>query len=135
MHLDEVQKRIADIRQIGGQVLVVSFSRPERLTAYLARYPLPFPVVADPSLAAYRTFELGRTSWRAMLRPGFVLRYLRLLLGGRLPHKPDEGEDVLQLGGDFVLDGRRRLRYAYRSADPADRPSAEELLQALRAAL
>ena len=67
-----------------------------------------------------------------MFRPGFILRYLRTLLRGRLRYRPDTGEDVVQLGGDFVLDRDRRLVYADRSADPADRPPAEVLLRAVR---
>jgi hypothetical protein len=39
---------------------------------------------------------------------------------------------VLQLGGDLVLDGQGRPAYAYRSAEPTDRPTLEALLQAVR---
>jgi peroxiredoxin len=123
------------IRQLGGEVLVVSFAAPKLVAAYLERYPLPFPVVSDPTRTAYHAFELGRTSWGSMLQAGAVGRYLKLLFRGWLPGKPDEGEDVLQLGGDFVLDGQGRLVYAYRSAEPTDRPSAQELVQAVRAAV
>jgi hypothetical protein len=69
-----------------------------------------------------------------MLQPGPLFRYLRLVFrDGRL-RRPYKGEDVLQLGGDFVLDGRGRVVYAYRSAEPTDRPSVQELLRAVRAA-
>jgi hypothetical protein len=128
-----VQGRYGEIRGLGSEVVVVSFAPPERVAAYLARYPLPFPAVADPERAAYQAFELGRTSWPAMLHPRFVVRYLRLIFGGRLPHRPDEGEDVLQLGGDFVLDSGYRLCYAHRSADPTDRPAADKLVEVVRA--
>ena len=41
---------------------------------------------------------------------------------------------MFQLGGDFVIDARGRLAYAYRSAEPTDRPAVAELLKAIRAA-
>lgn len=127
-----MQEQYETLRAAGGEVLAVSFTPPERVAAYLARHPLPFPALSDPSLAVYRAFGLGRTSWRALLRPGVVLGFLKLLLrGGRL-EKPGEGEDVLQLGGDFVLDPQRRLVYAYRSRTPTDRPPVHELVQAVR---
>jgi hypothetical protein len=63
-----------------------------------------------------------------------VLRYLRLVFRGWRPRQARGGEDVLQLGGDFVLDGEGCLAYAYRSADPADRPAVEALLRAVREA-
>src|SRR5262245_4684629 len=93
---------------------------------------MPFPVVGDPERAAYRAFGLERTSWGRLLRPGVVLRYLGLIFRGWLPRRPRSGEDVLQLGGDFVLNGEGRMVYAYRSAEPTQRPSIETLLQAVR---
>jgi peroxiredoxin len=128
-----VRDRYDDIRQLGGEVLVVSFTEPRRLAVYLERYPLPFPVVADPSRAAYQGLGLGRTSWATFFRGGVLGRYLRLIFRGWLP-RSSEGDDVLQLGGDFVLDGQGRLVFAYRSAEPTDRPPADELLGALRTA-
>ena len=52
------------------------------------------------------------------------------MLKGWMP-RSNEGEDVLQLGGDFVLSGDRRLIYAHRSADPIDRPAAETLVEVM----
>jgi hypothetical protein len=113
-----VQRHHGEVLALGAEVLV----------------PLPFPAAADPSRQAYRAFGLERTSWRALLRPGILLGYLGLMLRGWRPRKPYPGEDVLQLGGDFVLDSEGRLLYAYRSADPTDRPAAADLLRALRTA-
>jgi peroxiredoxin len=129
-----VQQRYEEFRRQGAGVLAVSQARPEVVAAFLREEPLPFPVVADPERAAYRAFGLERTSWATVLRPGVVLRYLRLVFRGWRPRQARGGEDVLQLGGDFVLDGERRLVYAYRSADPADRPPIEALLRAVREA-
>ena len=129
-----MQKRYDEIRGLNGEVLAVSFAGPERVAAYLARYPLPFPVFADPGLEAYRAFALGRTSWLRLLNPVVILKYVGLMFRGWRPGKPAAQEDLMQLGGDFVLDGRRRLVYAYRSADPTDRPPVEDLVNAVRAA-
>jgi peroxiredoxin len=122
------------IRQAGGEALLVVQAAPKLLAAHLQRRPLPFPAVADPSRAAYRAFGLERTSWARMLRPGVVFGYLRLIFRGWRPRLPSGAEDVLQLGGDFVLDAEGRLRYAHRSADPMDRPGVDVLLGAIRAA-
>ncbi len=127
--------RYDELRHLGAEVLAVSFTRPERVAAYLERHPLPFPALCDPERTAYRDFGLGQTSWREMLRPGVLAGYLRLVLRGWIPEKSGPGEDVLQLGGDFVLDGRRRLVYAYRSKGPADRPPADDLVRAVRSVL
>ena len=36
-------------------------------------------------------------------RPGVLARYLRLILTGWRPRRGEAGEDMLQLGGDFIL--------------------------------
>jgi hypothetical protein len=51
-----------------------------------------------------------------------------------MPRRARNDEDVLQLGGDFVLDAEHRLVVAYRSVQSTDRPSVDQLLNAVRAA-
>lgn len=128
-----MQQCYEHIRQVGAEVLAVSQARPELLAAFQREQQLPFPVVADPDRIAYRAFGLERTSWGAILRPGVVLRYLRLILRGWRPKQMPKGEDVLQLGGDFILDSEGRLIYAYRSAEPTDRPALKALLNVVHA--
>jgi len=129
-----VRDRLADIRSLGAAVLVVVQAAPPVLAVFLRESPWPFDIVADPTLAAYQAFGLGKTTWADILRPASVLRYLRLILQGQRPLRPKEGEDVLQLGGDFILDPAGRLAYAHKSAEPTDRPPVDALLAALSAA-
>ena len=113
-------------------MLVVTLSRPEVLTEYLKQNPWPFEVVGDPDLRGYRAFGLQRASWWTYLRGGVLAGYLRLIFRGWKPRQPYEGEDVHQLGGDFIVDGQRRLIYAYPSREPTDRPKVEDLLGVFR---
>ena len=122
------------IKELGGDVLVVSFTPPAAVAAYLERNPLPLLMVSDPTLVAYKVFALERTSWMGFFKPWVLFRFVKMMLRGWLPRKPGEGEDLLQLGGDFVLAHRRRLVYAHPSKDPTDRPSNQDLLRAVREA-
>jgi hypothetical protein len=130
-----VRDHYDEIRALGGEAIVVSFAKPAFVTMYLKDNPMPFPVLSDPTRAAYQAFGLERISWLTFLRGRTILRYVRLMFQGWLPRRAQEGADVLQLGGDFVLDAQRRLIYAFRGTTPTDRPSPAELLGALRAAL
>jgi AhpC/TSA antioxidant enzyme len=134
-HLGEVQVRHEEFRRLGAGVLVITQARPELLALFLQDNPLPFPISFNPSRQAYQAFGLGRTTWTGMLQPRVVLRFLKLLFRGWLPSRPTGEEDVLQLGGDFILDGQGRLVYAYRSSEPTDRPPVDELLQVIRTIL
>ena len=124
-----MQGRLDEFRSRGADVVVISFVAPERLQAYLRLRPWPFRVLTDPSRAAYRAFGLERASWGTLMRPRVILRYLGLILRGWLPRPAHE--DVHQLGGDFVIDASGGITYEYRSSDPTDRPSVDELLEAV----
>jgi peroxiredoxin len=130
-----VAGRYAELRAQGADVVAVSFTPPARVAAYLQAHPLPFPAVSDPERSAYKALSLERTSWLSFFRPKVMARYLRLMFGGWKPEKPGEGDDVLQLGGDFVIDAAGRLVYAYRSRVATDRPPAADLVEAVRAAV
>jgi hypothetical protein len=131
-HLVEVANRYEEIKQLGGEVLVVSFGPPHIISRYLEAKPQPFSVVSDPTMAAYKAFALPRTGIGSFFQPRVIWHYVKLLLRGWLPKKPHEGDDVLQLGGDFVLDAQQRIVFSYPSKDAADRPTPEQLLAALR---
>lgn len=126
----QVQDRLSEFEAAGARIVAISFVKPVRLQQYLANRPWGFRVLADPDRVAYRAFGLSSATWIQMLRPRVLASYFRLLLKGRRPSSPQE--DVHQLGGDFVLDRSGRVVYEYRSRDPADRPSVDELLDAVR---
>jgi peroxiredoxin len=124
--------RLDDFRSIGATVLVVSQASSEVLAAHLKEEPQPVEVLADPKRDAYRYFGLERASWWTVAGLRSLLGYLRLMVRGWWPRLPHKGEDVLQLGGDFILDADRRLVYAYQSIRPTDRPPVDELLRVMR---
>ncbi len=114
-------------------ILVVTQAQPQQLAHYVRRMGWQVPLVCDPERAVYRLFGLERTSWLTFLHPRVVWGYFRGMLRGYRLKMPYWGEDVRQLGGDFLLDRHRRLLFAYRSAVPTDRPAAATLLEALSA--
>ncbi len=121
-----------DLAAAGCSVLVVGQAKPEVLSRYLARGAWHVPIVSDPELAGYRAFGLERTGWGTFFRPKVLWGYFRGLFKGYGVKTPYEGEDLLQLGGDFVLDRNGRIVFAYPSADPADRPTVSAILEAIR---
>ena len=124
----EVRGHLKEIRQAGAHVLVVTQSRPEAVSAA----SLPLPTVCDPDRAAYSSFGLDRGPWSMFFRWNVLARYVRLIFTGWRPHRGEAGEDMLQLGGDFILSADRHLLYAHRSNDPADRPAAADLVNQIQ---
>jgi hypothetical protein len=116
----------------GCSVLVVCQAKPEVLSLYLSREPRGVPVVCDPERVAYRAFGLQRVGWLSFFRPKVLAGYIGKMLRGHRVRRPYAGEDLLQLGGDFVLNRQREVKFAFTSNDPTARPSVEELLRSLR---
>jgi peroxiredoxin len=123
-----VSDRLAEFG--GAAVVLITFTRPRNLRGYRRRLALAYPVLADETRAVYHTYGLQRGSWRRVWGLKSVRAYGRLLRQGRRLERPSG--DTLQLGGDFIVDRDGRLAYAYRSRGPDDRPSVDELLDAVR---
>src|SRR3970282_580334 len=80
--------------------------------------------------ASYVFFLMIRRAPRSTLFPYTTLfRSARLMLSGRR-WRGIQG-DSGQLGGDFVVDRNGVIRLAYRSHDPADRPTIGQIVQCL----
>ena len=123
-----MREYLDEVRQTGADVLVVTQSQP----AAVAAMYLPLATVCDPERTAYRYFGLDRGKWSMFFRGSVLICYLRLIFTGWRPHAGEAGEDMLQLGGDFILSSDRRLVYAHRSNDPADRPTARDLVKQIQ---
>jgi hypothetical protein len=89
---------------------------------------LPFPLLSDPRRVSYRQYGLVRTDPAHSRRPTQVARYVLPILrrGGAL----SRDQDMLQLGGVFLVDTAGVVRYARRSREVHDNPRPRELLRA-----
>ncbi len=87
-------------------------------------------VLADPGRAAYRGFGLARLPWYRVFTPTATLKYFALFLRGRAPGHA--GQDVMQQGGDFIVDGEGIIRFAFAGRSSDDRPPVDDLIRCLR---
>jgi len=113
-------------------VAAVTFAEPGRLAAHRQHLALPFPVLADPQRDLYRQFEFGRGSLRRIWSLGTLTTYAGLLRKGRRLGRPTE--DTRQLGGDVVIGPDGQLAAIFRPRSPDDRPTVDELIDAVRLA-
>jgi len=126
-HLGEVQSAKAEFDLRGVSIVVVSFAERSKLVYYHEKHQWPFTILADPKRTAYQAFALKRLAWWQVFSAATLKRYLKLFSEGM--KREDYGkQDIYQSGGDFLLDRGGNILFARRGQDPADRPSAEELL-------
>ncbi len=105
----------------------MTFDSVRRIQEYQAKGHLPFPTLRDPRRAGYERFGIERKGVRELLSPGTVWYYLKRLLQGRVPAVGHS--DYYQMGGDVLLDADSSVLWVYRSRNPADRPSVDDILK------
>ena len=127
-------ERQTEIAAVAAAVVLVAYDQPGLLATKMMRgLDVPYTIVFDPTREAYRRWGLGRTGrFGAMLSPTLNWRYLKLLLRGErfLGLAPD----MLQLGGDFILDRTHHITFAHRMTNNGDRVAVSLLLDELRQA-
>lgn len=110
--------------EMGVRVLIISFSAPPFVRAWLEETGVPFPVLLDENLSVYRSYGLKRSAARTF-SPKTLWYYFRRR-SDRIKHA--NADDIYQLGGDFIVDGDGILRFVYPSREPVDRPPINQLL-------
>src|SRR5262249_16442325 len=85
--------------------------------------------VADPTLAVYHAYGMGRNSVFRVFGWRIVRAYFQMISRGRPILKPRA--DTLQRGGDFVVNHDGKLTLAYVGRDQSDRPAIEDVIAAL----
>lgn len=118
-----------DLRGLNTQVLILSFGTLPAAQAWLEETCAPFNLLLDPERKVYQAYGLERSFFRSWNLRTFW-RYVQLM-GAGWRWRGIQG-DSTQLGGDFIIDAQGIVRLAYRSHDPADRPSVPALLDVLR---
>ena len=113
-------------------VVAISPAEPALLRSLRDSLGLRVVLLSDPSWSTYRAYGLERgSSLRLLLSPGLWFAYARLLARGRRPSRP--AEDVLELGGDVIVDRDGRIAWIHRPRGITDRPRAAELARRLAA--
>lgn len=119
----------AEFQRLNTNVVAISFGAEYWVRAWLAETQSPFPVLLDPTLAAYQAYGLDRSALRSW-GVKTLWYYARAL--GRGEKLLEKRGDTYQLGGDFIIAANGIVHFAYPSRDPTDRPAATDLLAVLR---
>ncbi len=129
--MERVRSRQQDIDEASAVLVVVAAEPLEELARVARKEGWAGPVLADPDRRVYLTYGLSRLPWYRVVTPKAAVVYLGFMLRGRFPGKP--GQDVLQQGGDFIVDGEGIVRFASAGSRAHDRPPVDALVACLRA--
>lgn len=111
-------------------MLAITRDPPPLARAFREELGLPFPLVCDLRGVAFRAYGLARSPsvLLSALHPRLWPRYLRAVRRAGL-HRP--GQDVLQLGGTFVLDREGVVVLAHPQHHPDDHPLLDRVAAAV----
>lgn len=112
-------------------MVMVAFALIETASEWVGKCELDFPFVVDQNREFYVSLGLPRSVliWSAPV----LIKYADQVRAGRELLKSGKGDDLHQIGGDFIIDSTGKLVYAFRGSnkDTYDRPSVPDLLAAI----
>ena len=113
-----------------SEIVVVTFADPRVLASYRRRFADPFTVVSDEDRLTYQALGFGRGSFWRIWGWKAAKKYVELLRQG---HKLERTTaDTRQLGGNAIVGRDGRLAWIYAGAGPDDRPTVDEIVDAVR---
>lgn len=116
------------LRAAGLAVVLIGLGAPEEARDFRAALKLPFPVLCDPEQRAYRRYGLLHMSPARELSLGTITHGLADTLRHGLA--ASRNQDMLQLGGTFVVDRDGIIRFVHRAERMHERPAIDDLLRA-----
>jgi hypothetical protein len=121
-----LRERNEELQRHNLKVAVVTFENDYFARSYVAETGLDWPLLIDEQRLLYRGYDMLSASFWDVWGPRTWWVYGRELLKGQSLHK-SEG-DVMQRGGDVLIDPTGIVRLHHVGDGPADRPTVEGIL-------
>jgi hypothetical protein len=118
--------------ELGAEPVLVTFAPLSRARAHIEERRLDWTVLVDEERTLYRAYGMDRAPWWQIWTLATLRAYAREMRGGVWPRRARE--DVRQRGGDVLVDPEGFVRLHHVGKDPADRPSVDSIIEAVRRA-
>ncbi len=116
----ELTRHYKRLAERGLDIVAVFASPREEVMRFVARHPRPFPVAAEPTLAAYQTYGIERSLWRKL--KAILFRVPTLIRGLRIVGFAGLNTNNL-MPADFLIDEHGNIVETYYGRDAGDRIS------------
>ena len=92
---------------------------------WLERTKFSFPLLVDENASLYRQLGMRRRLTGLLTSTGLLKPYVEPKVAGVQLPLPDRGDDTLDMGGDFIVDGKGELLYCFCQTHVFRRPLKE----------
>jgi len=106
---------------------VVTFESNLLSRSYVEETSLTWPLIIDETRELYRSYGMFSASFWNIWGPKSWLAYLKEIIKGEKLKKSES--DVMQRGGDVLIDPNGIVQMHYVGEGPGDRPSVEKILK------
>ncbi|HQZ70327.1 MAG TPA: AhpC/TSA family protein [Anaerolineae bacterium] len=128
-----MRKEEARISEAGGSLAVVGVGSPAQAAHFLQRFPMAFPLLADPDQAARQAYSVRSGNLGDLMGPATWTAYAQAIPRHGVAPAVDRQAAAL-LPGSFVIDRSGRIRLAHYARSVIDWLPVDQLLAALREA-
>jgi hypothetical protein len=124
--VSQLRRQQDQLERASIDVLVVTFEEGESASRYVEETALPWPLLLDRDRELYAAYAMGRASRLDVWGPATWRAYAReIAAGARLRRSRS---DLLQRGGDVLIDPDGVVVLHHVGNGPADRPPVERIL-------
>lgn len=108
--IHELMARYDEFASAGIRLVGVMQSSPDTIKKYAAKRNAPFPIIADPQHALYKTYGVKSNAW-ALFSPRVFVTALKAMFSGIFPGVPDF--PLATVPADFLIDPEGMVWSAY----------------------
>jgi len=112
------------------KIVVVTFEANFLSRNYVEETSLTWPLIIDENREIYRSYGMFSASFWNIWGPKTWLAYLKEIIKGQKLKKSEA--DVMQRGGDVLIDPNGIVLMHHVGEGPADRPSVEMILRRIK---
>jgi len=112
------------------KIVVVTFEANFLSRNYVEETSLTWPLIIDENREIYRSYGMLSASFWDIWGPKTWLAYLKEIIKGQKLKKSEA--DIMQRGGDVLIDPNGIVLMHHVGEGPADRPSVEKILRIIK---
>jgi AhpC/TSA antioxidant enzyme len=125
-----LRDREEEFNKLNVKIVVVTFEVNVASQNYAEETSLTWPLIIDKNRELYRSYGMLSASFWDIWGPKTWLAYLKEIIKGQ-KLKKSEG-DIMQRGGDVLIDPNGIVLMHHVGEGPADRPSVKMILKIIK---
>jgi peroxiredoxin len=125
-----LRDREEEFSKLKVKIVVVTFEANFLSRNYVEETSLTWPLIIDENREIYRSYGMLSASFWNIWGPKTWLAYLKEIIKGQKLKKSEA--DIMQRGGDVLIDPNGIVLMHHVGEGPADRPGVEKILRIIK---